>query len=61
MDKLLELFQGATGTEIAGIIALAIILFERIAKMTPNTTDNKILVFVRKVASVLGLKVEDKQ
>ena len=46
--------------DISGVIALAIIMFQRIAKLTPNETDNKIVEYVRKIASVFGLKVEDR-
>ncbi len=45
----------------AGIIAAAVILFERIAKITPTETDNKVLKTIYKVASVLGINVKDNE
>lgn len=49
--------------EILGTIAAFVLVCDRIAKLTPTETDNKILEKVLKVIygtfSVLGLKVPD--
>ena len=45
----------------AGAIAAAILLFDRIAKITPTNTDNEILKIILKIATVLGIKVEDRE
>jgi hypothetical protein len=60
MENIIE-FVTEQGVALAGVIALVIVLAERIALITPNTTDNKIVGVVRKIAEVVGLKFEDKQ
>lgn len=45
--------------EIAGIAALVIIIAERIAKLTPTESDNKIVQAIRKTAKALGLDFPD--
>ena len=45
-----------------GVIVLAgITLFERIALLTPTTSDNKVVEYLYKVAAILGFKVEDNK
>lgn len=44
----------------AGIAASAIILFSRIARLTPNKTDNRLVKTVRKLARTLGLDIPDR-
>lgn len=45
--------------ELAGIIALVIVIAERIAKLTPTESDNKIVQAIRKTAKALGLDFPD--
>ena len=45
----------------AGVIAAAVILFERIAKITPTETDNKVLKTIYKITSILGINVKDNK
>lgn len=52
-------FLNLPWAEIAGIAALIILAGERIAKLTPTKTDNKILQAVRKVAKTVGLDFPD--
>lgn len=47
--------------EIGGIVALVILAAERVARLTPTNTDNKVLQFVRKIANALGLNFPDRQ
>tara|TARA_R110000868_G_scaffold26661_8_gene102428 strand:- start:1411 stop:1590 length:180 start_codon:yes stop_codon:yes gene_type:complete len=45
--------------EIAGVLAACVLVFDRIAKITPTQTDDKILAWVYKITAVLGVKVKD--
>lgn len=47
--------------EIAGIAALAILIGERVALLTPTKSDDKVVQFVRKIALAVGLKFPDIQ
>jgi len=47
--------------ELAGIAALGIVFFERIARLTPTKSDDKIVQFVRKAAKALSIDVPDRQ
>lgn len=47
--------------EIAGIAALGIVFFERIARLTPTKSDDKIVQALRKAAKVLSVDVPDRQ
>ena len=38
-----------------GVIALGMVLAERIARLTPNKTDDKVVDWVRKILRVIGL------
>jgi hypothetical protein len=55
----LDIIQNAPWAEIAGIAALLILAFDRIAKITPTKTDDKIVKFIQRAATVLGVKVRD--
>lgn len=48
-------------TEIAGIVALVILLAEKVARVTPTETDNKVVAWLYKIAAVIGIKVEDNK
>lgn len=43
----------------AGIAALTITLANRIAKLTPTDTDNKIVNTIGKIFAIIGIKVPD--
>jgi hypothetical protein len=47
--------------ELAGVASLFIIAFERVARLTPTTADDKVVQFVRKAAKVLSIDVPDRQ
>lgn len=59
----MEFLTSLSWPEIAGIAALWIIGFDRLAKITPTEVDNKIaakmLTVLYSVFAVLGLKVPD--
>lgn len=46
-------------TEISGVAAAFILFFDRLAKLTPSESDNKILTVLNRVFTVLGVKVPD--
>lgn len=46
---------------LCGVLVALIMFFDRLAKVIPNSTDNAILSALRKVATVLGVKVPDVQ
>jgi hypothetical protein len=54
-------FLTSNWAELAGVLALFVVAFEKLAKVTPTKTDNKIVAFLQKVFTVLGVKVEDNQ
>jgi hypothetical protein len=45
--------------EIAGIVALSVLVFDRLAKLTPSTKDDAILAWIYKIFAVLGWKVPE--
>lgn len=45
--------------EIAGTFAALILFFDRLAKLTPTDSDNKIVAMLYKLFAILGLKVPD--
>lgn len=45
--------------EIAGTIAAFVLFFDRLAKLTPTESDNKLLTTMYRIFAVLGLKVPD--
>jgi len=44
-----------------GVLAALVILFERVARVIPNSTTNKILKSLLVVATIFGVKVPDNQ
>ena len=46
-------------SEIAGVAAAFVLFFDRLAKLTPTESDNKIVALAHKVFAILGLKVPD--
>jgi hypothetical protein len=45
--------------QIAGVLAAVVLLAERVARLTPTETDNKILRRVKRLADVIGINVPD--
>jgi hypothetical protein len=45
--------------EFAGVAAAFVLFFDRLAKITPTESDNKIVASLYKIFAVLGLKVPD--
>ncbi len=43
----------------AGVFAAFILLFDRVAKLTPTESDNKIVKTLYRVSAFLGVKVKD--
>jgi len=42
-----------------GVAAAVVIVFERISKLTPTQTDDKIVAWIHKIAAMLGLDFKD--
>ena len=61
MTTILGWFSGANWESILGVAAAFILFFDRLAKLTPSDSDNKIVAFIQKVFAVLGVKVPDVQ
>jgi len=57
MEFLLQL----NWAEITGVVVAAVLVFEKIAKLTPTNSDNKIVAMLYKIFAVLGLKVPDNK
>lgn len=49
-------FSGSSWTELMAIVALWLVAFERLAQWTPTDKDNKVVEWLYKIFSVLGLK-----
>jgi hypothetical protein len=45
--------------QIAGVLAAVVLLAERVARLTPTETDNRILRKVKQLADVVGINVPD--
>lgn len=46
-------------SELAGVIAAFVLFFDRLAKLTPTDSDNKVVAMAYKLFAILGLKVPD--
>lgn len=55
----MEILANLNWTEIAGVVAAFVLFFDRLAKLTPTESDNKIVAVFYKVFAVLGVKVPD--
>lgn len=58
MEDLIQNAIAAAGG-IAGIVAFAMLAADKIVKITPTKTDDKILQWVRKVARMIAIDVKD--
>lgn len=47
--------------EYAGILALFVLTFDRIAKITPTKKDDEVVSMLYRVFAILGVKVPDNQ
>jgi hypothetical protein len=45
--------------QIAGVLAAVVLLAERVARLTPTETDNRVLRKVKQLADVVGINVPD--
>lgn len=45
--------------EYIAVATALVLLFDRIAKLTPTESDNKIVAYAYKIFAILGLKVPD--
>ena len=61
MSSILGWFSGANWEAILGVAAAFILFFDRLAKLTPSDSDNKIVALLQKIFAVLGVKVPDVQ
>ena len=43
----------------AGVAALFILFFDRLAKLTPTDSDDKLVAMAYKIFAILGVKVPD--
>lgn len=59
MENLIQSLQALSWAEITGVAVAFVLAFEKLAKLTPTETDNKILGWLYKLFSVLGIKVKD--
>lgn len=59
----MEFLSNLSWTELAGVAALWILTFDRLAKITPTEVDNKIaavlLTWLYRIFAVLGIKVPE--
>lgn len=51
--------SSASWSEIAGVVALWVLAFDRLAKLTPTDSDDKVVAFLYKVLATLAIKVPD--
>jgi hypothetical protein len=58
MEWIMGLFV-ANWVEVSGVIALVILIADRIAKLTPTKTDDAVMAIVNKIATVLAIRVKD--
>lgn len=56
INSILSFFQSTSWLELAGIAALFLVAFERLAEWTPNTWDNKVVSAIRTMFNVLAAK-----
>lgn len=56
---MLELLLSLDWSAYLGVAAAFILAFDRLAKLTPTETDNKIVAAAQKLFALLGAKVED--
>lgn len=47
--------------EILGTISAFVLFFDRLAKLTPSDSDNKLVQILQKAFVVLGVKVTDNK
>ena len=59
MAELLTTLTTMDWTAYAGVAVAFILAFEKLAKLTPTESDNKIVAGAYKLFAVLGLKVKD--
>ena len=58
---MLDFIQHIDLTAAAGVLAAGVLFFDRLAKVIPSQSTNKIVQILQKVCAVLGVKVPDIQ
>ncbi len=61
MENIIQSLQGLSYTEITVAAVAFVVAFEKLAKLTPTETDNKIVGWAYKLFSILGIAVKDNQ
>lgn len=59
LNSIMGWFSSQSWVDIAGVIALWLVAFDKLAKLTPTTKDDSILNWVYKFFAILGVKVPD--
>lgn len=54
----MEEFLGSWGA-YAGVAALFVLFFDRLSKLTPTTSDDKIVQILYRIFTILGVRVPD--
>lgn len=59
LTNILSLFGEINWLEWSGVIATAILFFDRLSKLTPSNTDNMIVEWLYKIFTILGVRVPE--
>lgn len=59
LSPILSWFGSQSWESVLGVAAAFVLFFDRLAKLTPSETDNKIVNFFLGIFSILGVKVPD--
>lgn len=59
LESIMEIARNTDWAAVAGIAAAFVLAFDRLAKITPTETDNKIVGWAYKVFKLLGVKIKD--
>lgn len=59
VNMVLGWFAKTDWATISGVVAMWILAFDRLAKLTPTTKDDSILNWIYKIFAVLGVKVPE--
>lgn len=51
----------ANWEEVFGVVALFVLAFDRLAKLTPTRKDDRVVSNIYRLFAVLGLKVKDNE
>lgn len=59
LNAIMNWFSSSSWTEISGVIALWVLAFDRLAKLTPTTKDDSVINWIYSIFAVLGVKVPE--